>query len=92
MTNDIAATRTKHWTIDLDIHEQGDETTVHAVLRGDADTLESRTVAQRNPHDAPNPEIGDDFAAGRALLDLGRQLLRAGTVDSSAAEERPRGW
>ncbi|MEY9838027.1 dsRBD fold-containing protein [Streptacidiphilus sp. EB103A] len=92
MTSDIAATRTKHWTIDLDILEQGDDTTVHAVLRGDAGTLESHTVAQRNPHDAPNPEIGDDFAAGRALLDLGRQLLRAGTVDSSAAGERPGGW
>jgi len=92
MTNDSAATRTKHWTIDLDLVEQGDDTTVHAVLRGDGGTWESRTVAHRNQHDAPNSKIGDDFAAGRALLDLGRQLLRAGTVDSAAAEERSTGW
>lgn len=93
MTNNSAAIRTKHWTVDLDMIEQGDDTMVHAVLQGGARTLESRTVAHRNPHDEPNAEIGDDFAVGRALLDLGRRLLRAGTVDSAAAEGRTaRGW
>jgi hypothetical protein len=32
------------------------------------------------------PEIGDEFAAGRALVDLGHQLLRAGTRDAEPDE------
>ncbi|WP_406415995.1 DUF1876 domain-containing protein [Streptomyces sp. NBC_00873] len=75
--------RTKQWSVRLDLFEEGDLTKVHAVLdTGDA-TLRSRTSAQRNPHDAPVPEIGDEYAAGRALIDLGNQLLRAGSTDAA---------
>jgi hypothetical protein len=75
--------RTKTWTLRLEIFEDDEDTTVvHAVLDTGDNKLVSRTTAHRNPHDPPVPEIGDEYAAGRALLELGRQLLRAGTTDA----------
>jgi hypothetical protein len=81
--------RTKQWALRLDLFEEGDLTRVHALLDTGDNVLESRTVARRSPNDAPVPEIGDEFAAGRALVDLGHQLLRAGTIDSAAEERAP---
>jgi hypothetical protein len=83
-----APTRTKTWSLRLDVFEEDEDvTTVHAVLDTGDSTLVSRSSAHRNPHDPPAPEIGDEYAAGRALLELGRQLLRAGTVDAARNEE-----
>ena len=76
--------RTKRWSLRLDLFEEGDVTKVHAVLDTGDNTLESRATAQRGRDDDPVPEIGDEFAAGRALVDLGQQLLRAGRADSAA--------
>lgn len=85
-------TRTKTWTLRLDISEEDeDTTTVQAVLDTGDGRLVSRTTAHRNPHDPPAPEIGDEYAAGRALLELGRQLLSEGTTDAAAnAHDRER--
>jgi hypothetical protein len=76
--------RTKSWALRLDLFEEGDTTKVHAVLDTGDNTLESRTISRRNPHDPPLPEVGDEYAAGRALVDLGQQLLRAGRGDAAA--------
>ncbi|MFB7209098.1 dsRBD fold-containing protein [Streptomyces sp. NPDC056255] len=76
----------KQWSVRLDIFEEGDLTKVHAVLDTGDTTLQSRTSAQRNPHDTPVPEIGDEFAVGRALVGLGNQLLRAGRIDSASGD------
>ncbi|MFJ7910128.1 dsRBD fold-containing protein [Kitasatospora sp. NPDC096204] len=35
---------------------------------------------------SPVPEIGDEYAAGRALAELARQLLHAGRTDATANE------
>ncbi|MCX5317542.1 dsRBD fold-containing protein [Streptomyces sp. NBC_00154] len=78
--------RSKQWSVRLDLFEEGDLTKVHAVLDTGDTTLQSRTSAQRNPNDAPIPEIGDEFAVGRALIDLGNQLLRAGKTDSASGD------
>lgn len=76
---------TKTWTLRLDISEEDEDlTAVRAVLDTGGGTLVSRTTARRNPHDPPAPAIGDEYAAGRALLEIGRQLLREGTADASA--------
>jgi hypothetical protein len=76
----------KQWIVRLDLFEEGDLTKAHAILdTGDA-TLQSRTSAQRNPHDVLVPEIGDEYAAGRALIDLGNQLLRAGSTDAAPSD------
>lgn len=87
MTGQSAAApaRTKTWTLRMEIAEESDDvTTVRAALDTGGTTLVSSTTAHRNPHDPPVPEIGDEYAAGRALLDLGKQLLRAGTTDAAA--------
>ncbi|WP_308191756.1 dsRBD fold-containing protein [Kitasatospora humi] len=39
--------------------------------------MSRRAAAHRNPDDPPVPEIGDEFSAGRALVDLGERLPRA---------------
>ncbi|MGY5032672.1 dsRBD fold-containing protein [Streptomyces sp. 900116325] len=78
--------RSKQWSVRLDLFEEGDLTKVHAVLDTGDTTLRSRASAQRNPNDTPVPEIGDEFAVGRALIDLGNQLLRAGRTDSASSD------
>ena len=86
MTHETATAPTGHtrtWTLRLDIFEPDqDSTTVQAVLDTGDSKLVSRTTARRNPHDRPVPEIGDEYAAGRALLNLGRQLVSAGAADA----------
>jgi hypothetical protein len=77
----------KRWNLSVDLFEEGDETKAHAVMETPERTVEGRGSAHRNPHDASIPEIGDEYAAGRALIELGRQLLRAGEVDAAAEED-----
>jgi hypothetical protein len=77
------ALHVQRWPITLELFEEGDETKAHAVLHTKDQTLESRASAHRNPHDASIPEIGDEYAAGRALVELGEQLIRAGAVDAA---------
>ena len=78
--------RTKHWNLRLDLFEEGDDTRVHAVLDTGEKQLESHTTSRRNPNDRMAHEIGDEFAAGRALVELGQRLIRAGTTDAAAQE------
>ncbi|GAA1404958.1 hypothetical protein GCM10009639_51410 [Kitasatospora putterlickiae] len=81
------AVRTKDWRLALHVVEDRDTTRVHAVLDADGNVLHSDALARRNPHDAPAPAVGDDFAVGRALVDLGHQLLRAGTHGATGPAE-----
>ncbi|MEV7025144.1 universal stress protein [Kitasatospora sp. NPDC093558] len=80
-------TRTKDWQLSLHVVEEGDTTRVHAVLDADGDVLHSDTLARRNPRDTPAAAVGDDFAVGRALVDLGHQLLRAGVHGATGPTE-----
>lgn len=81
------AVRTKDWQLRLHVVEEGDSTRVHAVLDADGDVLHSDALARRNPLDAPAPAVGDEFAVGRALVDLGHQLLRAGVRGATGPAE-----
>ncbi|MFJ4674204.1 dsRBD fold-containing protein [Kitasatospora purpeofusca] len=90
-THTTTPMRTKRWTLRLDLFEEGDVTKVHAVLDTGDNTLDSRTEAHRNPRDPAVPEIGDEYAAARALIDLGQQLLRAGRTDAVSNESPGRG-
>ncbi|MFE7192352.1 universal stress protein [Kitasatospora sp. NPDC057541] len=81
------AVRTKDWQLSLHVVEDRDTTRVHAVLDADGTVLHSDALAHRNPLDAPAPAVGDDFAVGRALVDLGHQLLRAGTHGATGSAE-----
>lgn len=92
MTQQTAtAGHTRTWSLRLDIFENDQDTTsVRAVLDTGEATLVSRTTAHRNPADRPVPEIGDEYAAGRALLALGRQLIDAGAADADANAHQSR--
>lgn len=72
----------KTWNVRVDIFEEGDVTRVQAVPDAGDNRLRSSSAARRDPVDPPVPEIGDEFAAGRALVNLGHQLLRAGSTDA----------
>ncbi|MEV6973081.1 universal stress protein [Kitasatospora sp. NPDC093806] len=82
-TDEAVTVRTKDWQLSLHVVEDHDTTRVHAVLDADGTVLHSDALARRNPRDVPAAPVGDDFAVGRALVDLGHQLLRAGTHDAT---------
>lgn len=86
-TGAAPAVRTKDWQLSLHVVEDRDTTRVHAVLDADGAVLHSDTRARRNPRDEPAPVVGDAFAVGTALIDLGHQLLRAGTQSATGATE-----
>ncbi|MEV7771016.1 universal stress protein [Kitasatospora sp. NPDC086791] len=79
--------QTKDWQLTLHVVEDRDTTRVHAVLDADGNVLHSDARSRRNPRDAPAPQVGDEFAVGRALVDLGHQLLRAGVHDATGPTE-----
>ncbi|WP_347568514.1 universal stress protein [Kitasatospora aureofaciens] len=81
------AVRTKDWQLSLHVVEDRDTTRVHAVLDADGEVLHSDALSRRNPRDTPAPAVGDDFAVGRALVDLGHQLLRAGVHSATDPAE-----
>jgi Domain of unknown function (DUF1876) len=96
-----AAEPTRHissWHVRVDIFEEGDTTTAHAVLI-DAETapiearnvIEAHSVAVRLPGAASVPEIGDEVAVSRALRLLADQLLGMAADDISAITHQPVG-
>ncbi|WP_316524573.1 universal stress protein [Kitasatospora brasiliensis] len=85
--NAPGAVRTKDWQLSLHVVEDEDTTRVHAVLDADGTFLHSDAHSRRNPRDTPAPEVGDEFAVGRALVDLGHQLLRAGVHGATGPVE-----
>ncbi|MFI9647040.1 DUF1876 domain-containing protein [Streptomyces sp. NPDC052040] len=82
----------KEWSLRLYLSEHDPSTTARVVLDTGDNLLESCAAAHRNPYDMAVPEIGDELAAGRALIALGRKLLRAAAGDieeTGAPEEAP---
>ncbi|GAA4063530.1 MULTISPECIES: DUF1876 domain-containing protein [Actinomadura] len=76
---------TKQWSVDIYINEHGDDTGVRAVLTSATATkVEGVGHARRHPRDRNVPEIGDELAVGRALIDLGARLVRMADVDMEA--------
>ena len=72
------------WELRVYLYEHDEHTLARAVLMTGANTMRAEGVARRNPADLPVPEIGDELAVGRALVDLGNQLLRAASGDIAA--------
>ncbi|MEU7056422.1 dsRBD fold-containing protein [Streptomyces sp. NPDC046197] len=79
----------KEWELCLYLSENDPATTARVVLDTGENLLECCAEAHRNPYDAAVPEIGDELAAGRALISLGRHLLRAaaGEIEAAGATE-----
>ncbi|MFF4837476.1 DUF1876 domain-containing protein [Streptomyces sp. NPDC001315] len=66
---------TGEWKIHLYFFEEEGTTKARVVLNTGTSELTGHGAAHRNPADTDVPEIGDELAAGRAMRDLGRQLL-----------------
>ena len=71
----------KEWPIKLYLFEEDGQTQARVEMQSDAGTLESVAEARCAPGDFEVPEIGDEVAAGRALIALGGKLLGSGEAD-----------
>lgn len=81
---------TKTWQVQVMIEEEGDRTRADAVLStADGTSLRGTGRARRNAADPSVPEIGDELASSRALVDLGHKLLEAATADIEAVVGGP---
>jgi hypothetical protein len=80
---------TKQSGVEIDIAEEGDDTRVRAILTTlNGTTIEGTGHARRNPADRTVPEIGDELATGRAILDIGYRLVQLATTEITAAAQR----
>ncbi|GEK01165.1 DUF1876 domain-containing protein [Streptomyces sp. ATE26] len=76
---------TGQWKVRLDLFEDDDGTTkAHLVLDTGTTALTGHGSAHCHPADTNVPEIGDELAAGRALVDLAHQLLETAERDVRA--------
>ncbi|MEU0680200.1 DUF1876 domain-containing protein [Streptomyces albogriseolus] len=76
---------TTEWTMRLHLFEDDDGTTrAHVVLDTGTTALTGRGTAHCHPADAYVPEIGDELAAGRAVENLARRLLKTAERDIEA--------
>lgn len=66
---------TVEWKVRLYLFEDEGTTKARVVLRTGTTEFTGHGAAHRNPADRDVPEIGAELAAGRAMHDLGRQLV-----------------
>jgi hypothetical protein len=91
---------TREWKVRLYLFEDEGTTKARVVLDTGTTSLTGHGAAHCNPADTDVPEIGDELAVGRALNDLGRQLVTVAEQDiegmgTSAARRDPSpaaGW
>ncbi len=75
----------KRCDVEVFIGEDNGRTYVEARLRTElGDRLTGVGCARVAPSDQDVPEIGDELAIGRALIDLGRRLLDTASADIGA--------
>lgn len=83
----------KEWSVHIYLSEEDGNTRAVAHLDTGAGTnLNATGMARLSPQDADVPEIGDELAAGRALADLARVLLRTAeedVQDATGTSRRP---
>ena len=72
------------WHAQVYLFEQDSVTQARVVLDTGANKLTSEGLARRHPADPEVPEIGDELAVGRALIELGERLVRAAGEDIAA--------
>ncbi|MBR7825624.1 DUF1876 domain-containing protein [Actinospica sp. MGRD01-02] len=79
----------KRWRANVFLFEEDGETAATAVLETGANTIHGVGSAKRNPADFDVEGIGDELAAGRALIALGRRLLGITEEDIAQVEGHP---
>jgi hypothetical protein len=78
------------WHIEIEFDEDDKHTKAALLLRlPDGAELRARGHAMRNPADQPQPRIGEEIAAARALSDLTHQLLEKAATEISEVTHRP---
>ncbi|GAA2006800.1 DUF1876 domain-containing protein [Catenulispora subtropica] len=71
----------REWPIRLYFFEEDGRTQARVWLKPGVSTLEAVGEALCEPGEFDVPEIGDEVAAGRALVALGEKLLRSSETD-----------
>lgn len=79
----------REWPIRLYFFEEDGQTQARVSLKADAARLEVEGEAQCEPGDFDVPEIGDEIAAGRALIALGEKLVHTGEADVEDLRHEP---
>ncbi|MFI9201094.1 DUF1876 domain-containing protein [Streptomyces sp. NPDC053048] len=82
-------THTTEWNVRVHLSEDGGRTTARVELDTGAAAFTGTGTARCAPGDRDVPEIGDEFAAGRALRDLGDRLLQTAEHDVEARGAGP---
>lgn len=72
------------WRAHVHLFEHDSMTQARVVIDTGANKLTSEGLARRHPVDPEVPEIGDELAVGRALIELGERLVRAAGEDIAA--------
>jgi hypothetical protein len=87
---------TKRWTVDIYLDEHPETRHTHAEARlhtGDPTDVRGVGTSSRNPRDPEVPEIGDELAAARALVDLAGKLRAAAAAEIEAVStDASHGW
>lgn len=72
------------WRAQVYLFEHDSMTQARVELDTGANTLTGEGLARRHPADPEVPEIGDELAVGRALIELGERLVHAASEDIAA--------
>lgn len=80
----------RRWTVDVFVGEDDGITYAEAALQDDiGNQILGTGRARLNPVDPDVPEIGDEIAVARALVDLGHRLLTTASVDLTNVTHEP---
>jgi hypothetical protein len=80
----------RRWIVDVYVGEDDGITYAEAALQdGIGHEVLGTGRARLNPADPDVPEIGDEIAVARALLDLGHRLLTAASADLTTVTHEP---
>jgi hypothetical protein len=77
------------WHVVIHLQEDRTHTDARAVLTDGDREFVGHGEAHRSPYDSDVPRIGDELAAGRALLDLGQKLVQVTEQDIGMLEGHP---
>jgi len=77
---------TTHWPAHVLLVEKDGETVARAALETGSTSIHGTGTAARNPADFEVEQIGEELAAGRALIDLGRRLLGLSEEDKGRGQ------
>jgi len=82
-------THMNDWNVVVHLSEGRARTVARAVVDVGDHEIVGHGEAHRSPYDSDVPRIGDELAAGRALMDLAGKLLRVTEDDIAVIEGRP---